>query len=78
MTHFFEDNSSSNSADSKEKENESPKQFCYCRKGEVGSMIACDNPDCPVEWFHWTCVGVTTEPDGAWFCPDCKLVLRKF
>ena len=24
---------------------------CYCRGPEESTMIACDNPDCPVEWF---------------------------
>jgi len=26
--------------------------FCYCRGSEEGLMIACDNPDCLIEWFH--------------------------
>ena len=24
--------------------------YCYCRKGEYGSMIACDNEQCPHQW----------------------------
>ena len=60
-----------------DKENESPGECCYCRKREIPPMIACDNPHCPVEWFHWACVGVKTEPLGSWFCPDCKALLRK-
>ena len=34
-----------------------PKVMC---KGEKGRMIACDNPLCPYEWFHFRCVSLTT------------------
>jgi len=60
-----------------DKENESPEEYCYCRKGDVPPMIACDNPDCPLEWFHWACVGIKSAIEGAWFCPDCKAILGK-
>ena len=46
--------------------------YCFCRKGEFGQMIACDNPFCPYEWFHFSCVNITSEPDGNWFCSSCK------
>ena len=46
--------------------------FCYCRKGEVGRMVLCDRQSCKHGWFHFSCVGLTSEPEGAWFCPDCK------
>lgn len=26
-------------------------QFCYCRKGEFGQMIRCDNLRCRYTWF---------------------------
>ena len=52
-----------------DKENASPTTdesvFCYCRKGEKGDMIACDNPTCDNEWFHFPCVGLKSEPQGA-------------
>ncbi len=32
--------------------------YCICGKGYVGQMIACDQPDCPVQWFHFKCVGL--------------------
>lgn len=37
-------------------------------------MIACDNPDCKYEWFHWACVRVTKQPDDdqKWYCPECR------
>jgi hypothetical protein len=24
-------------------------------------MVACENPDCAIEWFHFECVGLKTE-----------------
>jgi len=39
-------------------------------------MVACDNPDCAVEWFHFECVGMTQQPKGKWYCRDCE-ELRK-
>ncbi|KAG9386837.1 PHD finger domain containing protein [Pyrenophora tritici-repentis] len=38
-------------------------------------MIACDNDDCPREWFHLACVHLEKAPTGRtkWFCSDeCK------
>ena len=32
--------------------------YCICGEGYVGQMIACDQPDCPVQWFHFKCVGL--------------------
>ena len=46
--------------------------FCYCRKGEVGKMVLCDNPSCKYGWFHFSCINLKSAPEGAWFCPDCK------
>jgi hypothetical protein len=33
-----------------------PSQVSY------GDMVACDNEDCPYEWFHYPCVGITAPP----------------
>lgn len=48
--------------------------YCHCRcpYDEVSEMIACDNPNCLVEWFHFDCVGITVAPKGNWYCPDCR------
>ena len=48
--------------------------YCSCRGPESGTMIACDNSDCPFEWFHTICVNLTTLPKGKskWYCPDCR------
>ena len=42
--------------------------YCLCRRISYGEMIACDNRDCPIEWFHLGCVGLTTanRPRGKW------------
>uniref|UniRef100_A0A061R8K6 Inhibitor of growth protein 4 n=1 Tax=Tetraselmis sp. GSL018 TaxID=582737 RepID=A0A061R8K6_9CHLO len=47
--------------------------YCYCRQVSFGDMIGCDNEDCPIEWFHYGCVGITPEtvPD-VWYCKDCQ------
>ena len=44
---------------------------CTCRRPSQGDMIACDNADCAVGWYHYECVGVRRAPRGSWFCPDC-------
>ena len=46
--------------------------YCTCRQVSFGKMIACDNPDCPIEWFHFQCVGLTKTPKTDWYCPRCR------
>ena len=46
--------------------------FCYCKSPESGAMIACDNKDCPIEWFHFDCIGIKNAPEGNWYCPECR------
>ncbi|VDM95823.1 unnamed protein product [Thelazia callipaeda] len=45
--------------------------WCFCREKGYGSMIACDNPTCRYEWFHYGCVNVTEKPKGRWYCSEC-------
>ncbi|KAJ9700911.1 hypothetical protein PVL29_006304 [Vitis rotundifolia] len=45
--------------------------YCICDQVSYGEMVACDNPDCKIEWFHFGCVGVKERPKGAWYCSDC-------
>ena len=45
---------------------------CTCRGPSQDDMIACHNPDCPVQWYHYACVGLKRAPRGKWFCPDCR------
>ncbi len=51
-------------------------KYCTCQSVSYGNMVACDNDDCPYEWFHWTCVGLTKEPTGKWYCEECTKRLR--
>ncbi|KAL2831329.1 inhibitor of growth proteins N-terminal histone-binding-domain-containing protein [Aspergillus pseudoustus] len=51
--------------------NEDTRVYCTCRTVSHGDMVACDNENCKFEWFHWKCVGLTREPVGKWYCPDC-------
>uniref|UniRef100_A0A2I3TVA2 Uncharacterized protein n=1 Tax=Pan troglodytes TaxID=9598 RepID=A0A2I3TVA2_PANTR len=27
---------------------------------------------CPIEWFHFSCVSLTYKPKGTWYCPKCR------
>lgn len=50
-------------------------RYCYCNEVSYGGMIACDNDECPREWFHLACVNMDKAPNARtkWFCSDeCK------
>ncbi|XP_046396052.1 inhibitor of growth protein 4 isoform X2 [Ischnura elegans] len=51
--------------------------YCLCHQVSYGEMIGCDNLDCPIEWFHFACVGLTTKPKGKWYCPKCMADRKK-
>ncbi|KAI1437989.1 inhibitor of growth proteins N-terminal histone-binding-domain-containing protein [Xylaria sp. CBS 124048] len=53
-------------------EDEEGKRYCLCQAVSYGDMVACDNNNCPFEWFHWSCVGLKSEPEGRWYCPTCS------
>lgn len=46
--------------------------YCLCHQVSFGEMIGCDNFECPIEWFHFQCVGLTSKPKGKWYCPRCS------
>ncbi|XP_026522966.1 inhibitor of growth protein 2 isoform X1 [Notechis scutatus] len=46
--------------------------YCLCDQVSYGEMIGCDNDLCPIEWFHFSCVGLTYKPKGKWYCPKCR------
>ena len=48
--------------------------YCICQSphDDVSEMIGCDAPDCPVEWFHFECVGIMVPPEGQWYCNACS------
>ncbi|XP_072956935.1 PHD finger protein ING1 isoform X1 [Typha angustifolia] len=45
--------------------------YCLCNQVSYGEMVACDYPDCKIEWFHFGCVGLKEQPKGKWYCPNC-------
>ena len=50
-----------------------PMAICYCRGGEHGQMVGCDNDDCPYQWFHLDCLKLTAFPKSkTWYCPECQ------
>lgn len=51
--------------------------YCLCNQVSYGEMIGCDNNDCPIEWFHFGCLDITTKPKGKWYCPRCAPSFKK-
>lgn len=51
--------------------------YCLCHQVSYGEMIGCDNMECPIEWFHFPCVGLTSKPKGKWYCPKCAQERKK-
>ncbi|CAG7836035.1 unnamed protein product [Allacma fusca] len=51
--------------------------YCICSQVSYGQMIACDNPECPIEWFHIGCMGLSSIPKGKWYCPKCLPTKKK-
>ncbi|KAF3481419.1 PHD finger domain-containing protein [Arthroderma uncinatum] len=62
-----------------EEDDETEPRYCYCNEVSFGEMVACDNPNCPREWFHLSCVGLTKPPSKSviWYCNECKDGMRK-
>lgn len=50
--------------------------YCFCSQVSFGDMIACDNPNCEREWFHYPCVGLTSPPKGKWYCKECEPLMK--
>ena len=46
--------------------------YCHCKRISYLDMVACENMDCPIEWYHFPCVGLTpnTAPE-VWYCSLC-------
>nr|CAD2138352.1 unnamed protein product [Meloidogyne enterolobii] len=62
-------------ADEEGEEETDDRAWCYCKQGSAGNMVACDSKNCPYEWFHYECVGITQPPKGRWYCPTCSMKL---
>jgi len=33
--------------------------WCYCQENKQDEMVGCDNEDCPIQWFHLSCLNLT-------------------
>ena len=55
---------------------DSSELWCICGGPECGDMIACEHKECPLECFHFQCVGLSTAPSGEWYCEQCKGVAK--
>ncbi|KAK9329485.1 hypothetical protein V1520DRAFT_343220 [Lipomyces starkeyi] len=54
----------------------SQKTYCICDDVSYGDMIACDDKNCKIEWYHLGCVNMKRPPKGEWICPLCTERLR--
>ncbi|XP_005100568.1 inhibitor of growth protein 3 [Aplysia californica] len=52
-------------------------RYCLCNQVSYGDMVGCDNNDCPIEWFHYGCVGLSQAPKGKWYCPQCTAAMKR-
>jgi inhibitor of growth protein 3 len=53
---------------------EDDKVYCFCHQRSYGEMVACENEDCPYQWFHTGCLNMKKVPDEDedWYCPHCR------
>ncbi|KAK7444073.1 hypothetical protein VKT23_015471 [Stygiomarasmius scandens] len=60
-----------------EDEGDDDSLYCICQRKSFGDMIACDNEsDCPYEWFHLSCVGLSKPLPDVWYCTICEPKFR--
>ena len=50
--------------------------YCYCNGPDNSKMIACDNPACPMEWFHVKCLGIATSQKASGIVQNVKTTLN--
>ena len=53
------------------------KNYCICNRPCFEPMIACDRPNCKVEWYHYAFVKVIRGPKGSYSLAsleECKLM----
>jgi len=43
----------------------------------VGRRPAACAHQCPYSWFHFPCVGLTSQPSGKWYCSECLVKKKK-
>jgi inhibitor of growth protein 5 len=68
---------SSSLTDASKLSNDTEPIYCICKKVAYGEMVACDNEDCPIEWFHYPCVNLSRKPKNSWICPLCSADKKK-
>lgn len=56
-------------------------RVCCCAVIGPDVLLTCVLPSsslqCPIEWFHYGCVGLTEAPKGKWFCPQCTAAMKR-
>lgn len=67
----------SNSSSAQNNNNTNEPLYCICKRVSFGQMVACDNIDCKIVWYHFSCVGLDTKPRGKWYCPQCRKDLKE-
>ena len=50
------------------------RQYCVCNEASTSEMIACDDDQCAVVWWHYDCAGLSKEtiPEYSWICNRCR------
>lgn len=48
-----EEDASGTGEEDEEDAGDDQRPYCTCNQVSFGNMVACDNKDCPFEWFHW-------------------------
>ena len=64
-------NSKSKSTEFLAETSDSDELYCVCKSYKPDQMIACDNPQCLTEWYHFSCLGLKEAPKEDWYCPYC-------
>ena len=53
-------------------------KYCYCKQGEHGKMVGCDNDSSSYQWFNLECLNLKNLPTSSkWHCPDCRKLSQK-
>lgn len=39
---------------------------------DLNSVCLFLRSQCPIEWFHYGCVGIEEAPKGKWYCEECN------
>lgn len=66
--------------------NEDDERYCFCNQVSFGEMVGCDNgkkdvcwefysytsEQCPYQWFHLACIGLTEAPSDEFICSFCQ------